>query len=95
MRQTQPVGCVKPRTLESLAQTKSRIKPRLKSIFTPDAKAALCGAAIGAGAAVFIGMISVAVADKLDEIAISVPKASLAAVPEQLRKCTTASHGQR
>jgi hypothetical protein len=81
MRQADPVVCVRPQIIQSTARTALRPIPSLKSILPPIAKGALYGAAIGAGAAVTIGFISLAIADKLDEVALSHTATSLVAAP--------------
>ncbi len=81
MRQADPVVCARPQIIQSNSRTASRPIPGFRSIFPPIAKGALYGAAIGAGAAVSIGFISLAIADKLDEVAVSQTATSLVAAP--------------
>jgi len=81
MRQADPVVYARPQILDSTARAASSPNSRLKSIFAPIAKGALYGAAIGAGAAVSIGIISLAIADKLDEVALPHTATSFVAAP--------------
>jgi hypothetical protein len=81
MRQADPVVCVRPQISQPTARAASRPITGLKSILPPIAKGAIFGAAIGAGAAVSIGFISLAIADKLDEVALTHTATSLVAGP--------------